>query len=188
MFDVFQEHVAFCHDVVLLSKSRRGIKISGKGPAQPALGARCCFQNRWKLGANEGHFQSQKENYCLVSDLINLFFCSHGTEKSMFNMCTAYMNTRYPNCITQRAHTPSTTCSSSPGERTHLLFLEDGFLVQHFHCIKSPITLAFGQENLQQKVLVTAVSLTLVSVSSLARHSYEGSYTENCFREPGTGF
>lgn len=29
-----------------------------------------------------------------------------------------------------------------------LLFLQDGLLMQDFHSIKSPITLAFGQENL----------------------------------------
>lgn len=53
--------------------------------------------------------------------------------------------------------------------------------MQDFHCIKSPITLAFGQENLQQKFLVMSFSLTfclLVSVSSLTHHSY----TEYSFR------
>lgn len=60
--------------------------------------------------------------------------------------------------------------------------------MQDFHCIKSPITFAFGQENLQQKVLVTAICLTLVGVSSLTQHSCELLYSENYFREPSTGF
>lgn len=37
VLDIFQEHVAFCHDVVLLSRSRQSTKDSGKDPAQPAL-------------------------------------------------------------------------------------------------------------------------------------------------------
>lgn len=74
VLDIFQEHVAFCHDVVLLSKSRQGIKVPGKDSAQPALRAHCCFQNRWKLGVHEGHFQPQKENHSLLADLINLYF------------------------------------------------------------------------------------------------------------------
>lgn len=32
VLDIFQEHIAFCHDVGLLSKSRHGIRVSGKGP------------------------------------------------------------------------------------------------------------------------------------------------------------
>lgn len=32
--------------------------------------------------------------------------------------------------------------------------------MQDFHSIKSPITLAFGQENLQQKVPVTGLRLS----------------------------
>lgn len=45
VLDIFQEHVALCHDVVLLSKSRQGIRVSGKGPVQSTTGAHCCFEN-----------------------------------------------------------------------------------------------------------------------------------------------
>lgn len=39
--------------------------------------------------------------------------------------------------------------------------------MQDFHSIKSPITLALGQENLQQKVLVISFSLTLCHLKSV---------------------
>lgn len=46
VLDIFQEHVALCHDVVLLSKSRQGIRVSDKGPVQSDTGAHCCFENK----------------------------------------------------------------------------------------------------------------------------------------------
>lgn len=72
VLNIFQEHVPFCHDVVLLSESRQGIKVSGKDPAQGALRAHCCFHNRWKLGVHKGYFQPPEKKLSLLSDLINL--------------------------------------------------------------------------------------------------------------------
>lgn len=37
VLDIFQEHIAFCHNVVLLSKSRQGVRVSGKGLVQSSL-------------------------------------------------------------------------------------------------------------------------------------------------------
>lgn len=48
VLDIFQEHIAFCHDVVLLAKSTQGIRFSGKTPIQPAAQAHPCFERSWE--------------------------------------------------------------------------------------------------------------------------------------------
>lgn len=67
VLDIFQEHIAFCHDVVLLSKSRQGVSFrQGSGAVQSAIGAPCRFQESWKMGAQEGHLQPQEGNQSAI--------------------------------------------------------------------------------------------------------------------------